>query len=261
MTARLGFDSVGEGSTLVLLHAFPLDRGMWRPQEEGLRDCCRVIAVDLPGFGASAPVPDGVDGMAQAVARLLDEIATNQKVVIGGLSMGGYVALAFARRYPERLQGLILADTRTEPDDDTGKANRDRMIAGVQANGPGTVIDAMLPRLLGSDAQQSRPDLIAFVRQLGERQSAEGLTTGLRALRDRPDARGTLAAVRVPVLVLVGRDDIVTPPTVAEGMVRTATDGLLVVLDQAGHLSNLEQPEKFNDAVRSFLAEIAGSSL
>ena len=135
--------------TLILLHAFPLDRDMWRPQVAALGGKQRVLALDLPGFGQS-PQSTGftIDSAADLVAG-----SAPGRVVVCGLSMGGYVALAFARRYPERLAGLILADTRSEPDDPTGKQNRDRMIGLTREFGPSAVYDAMLPKILTASAK------------------------------------------------------------------------------------------------------------
>src|SRR5262249_15061174 len=136
MPTTLSYDDTGRGTPVVLLHGFPLSRAMWRPQVEALKDAYRVIAPDLPGFGGSAVLdgPSSVEAMADTVAYLLDHLQIREPVVLGGLSMGGYVALAFARRHPDRLRGLILADTRAEPDDAEGKANRDRMIALASTN-------------------------------------------------------------------------------------------------------------------------------
>jgi pimeloyl-ACP methyl ester carboxylesterase len=259
MSTKLSLILAGQGQPLVLLHAFPLDQRMWQPQLAGLQDVCRLIVPDLPGFGGSpvsAAREPTVEGMAEVVAGLLDALAVRESIVLGGLSMGGYVALAFARLYPGRLRGLVLADTRTEPDDEAGKANRDRLIAGVAERGTGVVLEAMLPRLLGPATQAGQPEVVARVRQISSEQSAEGITAALRGLRDRPDTGAVLEGLPIPVLVIVGRDDGITPPAGAERMAQRARQGRLVILDGAGHLSNLEDPAGFNNAVRSFLREL-----
>jgi pimeloyl-ACP methyl ester carboxylesterase len=257
MAIALSSEAVGQGPVVVLLHAFPLDRRMWQPQMEGLKDVCRLIVPDLPGFGGSS-VPSeaeaNVEGMANAVAGLLDPLKVREPIVLGGLSMGGYVALAFARQYPGRLRGLILADTRTEPDDEAGKANRDRLIAGVKAQGPASVVEAMVPRLLGPATQANRPAVVARVREITGAQSGGGIIAALAGLRDRPDAGAVLDGLTVPVLVIVGKDDGITPPALAERMAQRTRNGRLVVLEGVGHLSNLEDPVGFNDAVRNFVA-------
>jgi pimeloyl-ACP methyl ester carboxylesterase len=251
---KLAYDDVGEGLPVVLLHAFPLSRPMWRPQVEGLRKGCRLIVPDLPGCGDS-PLPEGepsVEAMADAVAALLDERGVKEPVVLGGLSMGGYVAFAFARKYPKRLLKLILADTRAEPDDDTAKANRDRLIEAASKN-PGAVVEQLLPKLLSARTQAERPQVVAEAKRIAGMQKAEGLVAALKALRNRPDSRPTLQQLRVPVLFLVGRDDSLTPVEMTRSMSSQVPGANVVVIEEGGHLSNLEQPTAFNDAVLAFL--------
>jgi 3-oxoadipate enol-lactonase len=251
----LEVDDVGSGFPVVLLHAFPLSRAMWRPQREALADVCRLITPDLPGFGDSPLLagPPTADGMADAVAQTLDALGVTGPVILGGLSMGGYIAFAFARKYPDRLAGLILADTRAEPDDDAAKANRDKMI-GLAATSPASaIIEQMLSKLLGSTTHAHRPELVEQVRRIGSAQRPAGIIAALQGLRNRPDSRPTLGEIRVPTLILVGREDVLTPPSMAESMAAGIAGSELVVLDEAGHLSSMEQPAAFNDAVRKFV--------
>ena len=248
----LAFDDIGSGVPVVLLHAFPLSREMWQPQRGILADTCRLITPDLPGFGDSPLLGDtfSVDGMADAVAETLDALGVTDPVILGGLSMGGYVAFAFARKYPERLRGLILADTRAEPDDDAAKANRDKMI-GLAATSPASaIIEQMLPKLLCPTTHARRPDLVEHVRRMGSAQRPASIIAALQMLRNRPDSRPTLGTVRVPTLVLVGREDVLTPPSMAESMAAGIAGAKLILLEEAGHLSNLEQPIEFSEAVR-----------
>jgi pimeloyl-ACP methyl ester carboxylesterase len=251
-TPTLAHDDRGTGRPLVLLHAFPLDRTMWRPQLDTLSGRCRVIAPDLPGFGGSPPgrEPFTIDSAADAVAGFLTEIGITDRVVLGGLSMGGYVALAFARRHPDRLAGLILADTRSGTDDAAGRANRDTMIALAHEQGAAAVVEKMLPKVL---AEHSRPELVETVRGIGSRQSAAAVAAALAALRDRPDATPSLRRIAVPTLVLVGEKDAVTPPAMAEALARDIAGNTLVRIPGAGHLSNLENPPAFSAAVAEFI--------
>ena len=253
-------DDIGSGLPVVLLHAFPLSRAMWRPQRVALADVCRVITPDLPGFGDAPADAFDAEGMADAVARKLDALGVAGPVVLGGLSMGGYVAFAFARKYPDRLAGLILADTRAEPDDDAAKANRDKMISLAASGPPAAIVEQMLPKLLGSTTHARRPELVEEVRRIGSVQRATGIVVALQVLRDRPDSRPTLGKIRVPTLIVVGREDVLTPPNLAEGMAAGIAGSKLVVLDEAGHLSSMEQPAAFNDAVRQFLARVGSAS-
>jgi pimeloyl-ACP methyl ester carboxylesterase len=251
----ISFDDVGAGPPVVLLHAFPLARAMWRPQAEALQDAYRVIAPDLRGFGGSAAFTGApsVEQMADDVAALLTDLQVREPVALGGLSMGGYVALAFARRHPGRLRALVLADTKAEADDAEGRANRDRMIAFARDNPARALIDQMLPRLVSPETAARRPEVLEEVRATASGQAGAGIAAALVALRDRPDARPSLAAITVPTLVLVGSDDALTPPARAEALAAAIPGARLVTIPGAGHLSNLEQPGHFNAAVHSFL--------
>jgi 3-oxoadipate enol-lactonase len=253
----VGYDAVGAGRPLVLLHAYPLSREMWRPQIDALSKDFRVLAPDLPGFGGTAGFVDepSVDGMAVAVAEFLDALSITEPVALGGLSMGGYVALAFACRYSDRLRALILADTRAEPDDATAKANRDKAIAFALDHSPADVIEQMLPKMVSEETRTQRPDVVAEVRRIAGVQSFGGIVNALKALRDRPDARPGLGAITVPTLVLVGAEDALTPPTLSQDLA-VRVRGSLEIIPGAGHLSSLERPEVFNDAVRRFLVGV-----
>jgi pimeloyl-ACP methyl ester carboxylesterase len=252
---KLAYDDVGEGLPVVLLHAFPLTRQMWRPQVEALKNACRLIVPDLPGFGDS-PLPEGtpsVEAMADAVAALLDDCGVREPVVLGGLSMGGYVAFAFVRKYQDRLRKLILADTRAEPDDDTAKANRDKLIETASKNPANVVAEQMLPKLLGARTLRESPAVVDEVKRIAAAQKPEGVVAALKVMRDRPDSRPTLGSIRVPVLFIVGRDDALTPVEATRSMSTQVRDSTVVTIDDSGHLSNLEHPGAFNDAVLAFL--------
>lgn len=254
----VAYEDVGAGPVVVLLHAFPLDSGMWRPQIGSLAQHYRVIAPDAPGFGQSA-VSAGltIDALADVVAELLDHLGINERVAVGGVSMGGYASFSFARLYPQRLRALILADTKADPDDEQSRAGRDRMIQLVTEHGPAGVINELLPKLLGPSTVDGRPDVVRTVRELAGRQSAEGLVAALKALRDRPDARSSLGHISVPTVVIVGQEDAVTPPDAAQVLAAAIPNARLVVIPRAGHLSNLEDPDAFTAAVREFLDRLA----
>jgi pimeloyl-ACP methyl ester carboxylesterase len=254
----LAYDDAGHGTPVILLHAFPLSRALWRRQTEVLRTICRVLTPDLPGFGDS-PLLDGpptVEAMADAVAELLDALAVREPVVLGGLSMGGYVSFAFVRKYPDRVRALVLADTRAEPDDDAAKANRDRMIGFASTNPASAVVEQMVPKLLGPRTLAERPEVVAEVKRIGSAQRPAAIIAALQGLRNRPDATPTLSSLRVPTLILVGRDDSLTPPVIAEAMAAKVAEARLVVIDGAGHLPNLEAPEAFNEALRAFIRDV-----
>jgi 3-oxoadipate enol-lactonase len=253
------YDDAGVGEPpVVLLHAFPLSREIWKPQVEALSKGFRVLAPDLPGFGGTTGFADhpSVDRMADAVAEFLDALSVTQPVVLGGLSMGGYVVLAFARKHRDRLRGVILADTRAEPDDAAGKANRDKMIAFAKEHTAADVVEQMLPKLLGDETRLQRPNVVAEVRRIGSVQSVDGIVKALQALRDRPDARPGLTNMDFPAVVIVGAEDTLTPPSVARPM----ADSLRAVVDiipGAGHLSSLEKPAEVTAVMQRFLRRFA----
>ncbi len=253
----LSFDDVGEGPALILLHAFPLSAAMWHEQRQALSPIVRVITPDLPGFGDSRPMVGltTIDGMADTIVGLLDELGIEQ-AILGGLSMGGYVALSFARRHGHRLLALILADTKAEADDTTAKANRDKMIGLATTNSASAVVEQMLPKLLSEKTLSERPDLVEAVRQIGSSQSREGIVAGLQALRDRGDATSALPGLCVPTLIVVGSYDKPTPPDGARRMAAAIPGAKFEIIEGAGHLSNMEQPERFNGVVRDFLKDL-----
>jgi 3-oxoadipate enol-lactonase len=258
VSITLSYDDRGSGPPVVLLHAFPLSRAMWRAQIQALQSHYRVIAPDLPGFGDSGAFTGAsVERMADAVAALLDTLAVSEPVVLGGLSMGGYVALAFARRHARRLCGLILADTRAEADSAEARANRDRTIAFARQHTAADVAEQMLPKLLGDTTRAQRPQVADEVRRIAAAQPIEGIVAALQALRDRPDATAGLAAISVPTLVLVGSEDMLTPPALAQILVAGIRGATLVTVAEAGHLSNLERPEQFTEAVAAFLQALS----
>jgi pimeloyl-ACP methyl ester carboxylesterase len=262
MTLRASQTSIayadeGAGPILLLLHAFPLDARMWAPQIEALEHRYRIIALDYPGFGGSV-VSAGmtIDSIADVAAELLDHLGINERVFVGGLSMGGYVALAFARLYPQRLRALILADTKAQPDDEAGRAGRDKLIELATREGIGALADQLLPKLLGSSTRTSKPDVVRLVRSICERQSIDGVVSALKALRDRPDAGPTLPHISVPTLVIVGEEDAITPIEHARSFAAAIPDPRLTVIPRTGHLSNLEDPGAFNHAVGEFLQSV-----
>ena len=249
----LAYDDRGSGPPLVFVHAFPLDRRMWEPQAE-LADACRLLTPDVPGLGESPLPPDGwtVDSLADTLAEWLTALGID-KAVVGGLSMGGYVALAFARRHPNRLNGLILADTRAEADSAEAKATRAKAIELVNTQGPAALIEQMLPKMLSDHTRRQNVAVEGRVRELAGSQTADGVAAALVALRDRPDSRASLAAFRFPVLVVVGAQDALTPPAAADAMAEHLPDVTSETLYWAGHLSNLEAAAPFNAAVRRWL--------
>jgi pimeloyl-ACP methyl ester carboxylesterase len=263
-TKRGRYDVVdrGEGTLLVLLHGFPFAADSWSDDVEVLASRMRVITPSMRGFGGTPAVDMdalSMDAMADDVAAVLDALGVTSPAVFGGLSMGGYVALAFARRHPQRLRALVLADTRAEPDSDEARSNRDRAVARIEGGDfPGFVTD-LLPRILAPTTRTERPDVALRVREMAMQALPSSVIAMLRALRDRPDARPGLASIAVPVQVIVGADDTLTPVAAARAMADAipASQASVHVIPRAGHLSNFEQPDAFREVVASFVARVS----
>ncbi|MGW0477842.1 alpha/beta fold hydrolase [Nonomuraea sp. NPDC003214] len=254
--------SAGTGLPVVLLHAFPLSSAMWLAQREGLAGSCRVITPDLRGFGGSRLGDDepSVEVMADDVARVLDAEGID-RAVVGGLSMGGYVTMAFCRRHPDRLLGVILASTKAGPDTEPARDNRERIAQAVLADGNDVLVTDVLPTLIGPTTRQRRAMVFGRVKGLVQSAPPQAVAWAQRAMAARPDSFDTLGALKVPTLVLVGEEDELAPLPEGEAMARAVPDSRVEVIPKAGHLTAVEQPEAFNAAVERFLSsELAAGS-
>ena len=260
MVVQLYTRSAGTGLPVVLLHAFPLSSAMWLAQREGLAASCRVITPDLRGFGGSTLGDDepSVELMADDVARVLDAEGID-RAVVGGLSMGGYVTMAFCRRHPDRVLGVILASTKASPDAEPARANRERIAQAVLADDREVLVKEVLPALIGPTTEQRRAMVFGRVKGLVQSAPPKAVAWAQRAMAARPDSFGTLGALKAPALVLAGEEDELTPPADAEAMARTMPGGRVEVIAQAGHLTAVEQPEAFNTAVARFLSAELGA--
>lgn len=253
----LAYDDRGAGIPVLFIHGYPLNRQIWQPQLAGLADVARVLALDLPGHGESqaAPGPYGMDRLADACNAFLDGVGLSEPVVVCGLSMGGYVAMAFYRQYGPRAAGLILAATRAGADTEEGRSGRDKSVQLVREKGPQAIAGQMLPKMLSPNAYREKPGLVEQVRRIMEGISPEAIEADLVGMRDRPDSYQTLAEASVPLLIIHGADDQIMPVDVAKEMQAANRGAALEIIPEAGHLLNLEQPERFNAAVRSFLEQ------
>jgi pimeloyl-ACP methyl ester carboxylesterase len=249
-------DTGGQGTPVLLLHAFPLSSAMWEPQIESLGDRFRFIAPDLSGFGGSDAPEDGY-GMgvwAQEVEAVLNELGLD-RVVLTGLSMGGYLAFECLRRFPERFSAIVLADTKAEADPPEGIEKRTKQQGMVREGQRDELIGALVGALLGEPTTAKKPDVVDKVRVLMDNPPA-GFIGALEAMKSRPDSTSELASIKVPTLIIVGENDGVTPPEASRKMHEHISGSRLVVIPEAGHLSNLEAPEAFNGALAEFLGEL-----
>jgi pimeloyl-ACP methyl ester carboxylesterase len=239
------FGPVVGGVPVVLLHAFPLERSMWAPVAERLAAATvPVVTVDLPGLGAS-PLPPGAPDLvasATGVVGLLDEVGA-ARAIVGGVSMGGYVALTVARRWPDRLAGLALVDTKAEADGGQARSNRERIAAAVEGDAGTRALSPMLDGLLGATSHERRPDVVERVRAALQAARPDGVAWSQRAMAARPDSTDLLTGLDLPAAVVVGAQDGLTPPSAAHAMAEALPDAVLTVLPHAGHLSPLEDPD------------------
>jgi 3-oxoadipate enol-lactonase len=243
--------------TLLLIHGFPHDSTLWTPQIEGLRDVADVIAPDLRGFGSNTDVPEKMrmEDYAAELKALLDKEHTG-RVVVCGLSMGGYVAMAFMEAWPNKVQGLILSNTRATAD--TPEARQGRMDTAANAINKGVPVIArgMVTKLLSSHTQRERPDLVKWLEAMMARQPAEGVAAASRGMAERPDRTEFLSKIKVPTLIITGSEDELMPFPTSQAMAERIPQSELVVIRGAAHLPNLEAPVQFNTLVRVFLRSL-----
>ncbi|HEY7858304.1 MAG TPA: alpha/beta hydrolase [Candidatus Nanopelagicales bacterium] len=258
MTSRPSLDRV-----LMLLHAFPLDKSVWDgvvgPVSEAGWD---VVVPDLRGFGESRYGPDGPDdepslaAMARDVVGILDRIGA-RSAVVGGLSMGGYVAMELLRQTPDRVAAMILADTKGTADDDVARANRLRVAEQVLAAGSTEALArAMVPTLVGTTTLAARPAVVDRVRRVIEATDPAAVAWAQRAMAARPDSLPTLAGFAGPALVLWGEQDVVSPRSEQDLLLASLAGGRFEIVEDAGHLSAMEAPEAVSAALVRFLAEV-----
>jgi 3-oxoadipate enol-lactonase len=253
---NLAYTDTGIGRPVVLIHGYPFNRSLWTEQIEALSKSYRVIAPDLRGFGdsdASAETAT-MNSLAQDVALLMNHLGI-ARATIGGLSMGGYVALALYKQFPARVRALILADTRAQGDTEEGKQTREQQAEKALSEGMAGIADAMLPKLLTPETVSKHPEIVKRVRDMMLKTKPEGAAAALRGMAARDDQTPLLPKIAVPTLILVGAEDAITPVADSEKMNGAIPGSRLRVLEKAGHVSNLERTEEFNDALLEFLRE------
>ena len=254
----LAYSDTGTGLPIVFLHAFPLNRTMWAEQEAALSSQFRVITIDLRGHGESdAPLWHySLDQAADDVRALLDQLSITQALFVG-LSMGGYILLAFYRKYADRVKGMVLADTKAQADTSEGKARRFQMAQIAYKQGPSAIADIMLPTLLSPATIQTRPEIAQRIRKMIEGNQISGIVGDLMAMAERPNSGPFLKQITCPTQIIVGELDQATPPADAKLMADQIRNSRLAIIPNAAHLANLEQPKEFTKIVAEFSRELA----
>lgn len=248
----LAFRDSGHGRPIVWIHGFPHSSAIFEPQMTigGVRH----IRVDLPGFGASPPPAPGmaISGYAHEIVAVLDHLNIH-RTIVAGISMGGYVLMELLRQAPQRIEGIILIDTRERADSDQAREDRYKTVAGIEKNGTQAVIDSMLPKMI---FQESRREAFLNIMRTA---SAEGMVAAQRAMAGRLPSTATLRSVKMPALIVQGDHDPITSVEDARRMASLIPGSKLVIIQDAAHASNFDQPEIFNSAVTEFLAIRFGS--
>lgn len=256
MKSELFYQDTQKGSaTLILIHAFPLSHRMWDSQFQEFSEKYRVIRYDLRGFGRSSQT-DGqttIELHTDDLLNLMDTLNV-QRAVLCGLSMGGYIALRFSERFSERVAGLILADTKSEADTNEGKLGRAAGVKVLKEKGSAALVEDLLKKLLGEKTQEHNTFLVEHVKEMALENSPFGMASALIALAGRTDTTAALSKFNFSTLVLVGAEDKITPPEFAERLKAGIKGAELEVIPDAGHLSNLENPARFNASVLKFLS-------
>ncbi|MGW1028139.1 alpha/beta fold hydrolase [Streptomyces sp. NPDC002577] len=245
-----------DGLPVVLIHGHPFNRSLWAPQATALVAAgYRVITPDLRGYGDSDVTPGKVflSDFADDIAALLGQLGV-ERAVVGGVSMGGQIAMEFQRRHPLRVRALVLSDTSAPAETDAGKEFRNRLADRLLAEGMDGYAAEVIDKMLAAYNVAAMPDVAAHVLGMMRATDPRGAAAALRGRAERPDYRDTLATVEVPVLIVVGADDVYTPVGDAEDIHRLVPHAALAVIEKAGHLPCAEQPERFNAALLDFLA-------
>jgi len=252
---RIAFHDHGAGRPVLLLHGFPLSSESFRPQLEALGGKLRLIVPDHRGFGESGPPGTEATEMSR-IARdalaVLDALGL-RRAVVGGVSMGGYAAMAMLREDAGRVAGLVLIDTQAAADDEAGKARRADTAKAVEARGAQALVDSMLGKLVSDRCPPAARDA---VEKLIRAQSPRGCAAAVRGMALRPASHDVLSRFAGPSLVVVGEQDVITPPARARELAKLLQGSKLVEIPGAGHLSNQEAPAAFNAAAESFLASL-----
>ncbi|HEX8323678.1 MAG TPA: alpha/beta fold hydrolase [Tepidisphaeraceae bacterium] len=246
----LSYSDTGQGSAVVLIHGFPLDGRVWSAVADRLGMRARVIVPDLRGFGRHPPEEAfTMDDLADDMAKLMETLGV-APCAVAGLSMGGYVAQALAKKYRGIATRLILVDTKAEGDSPEAKANRDVMADLALSEGSRAVAEQMLPKMTAPDAAAG---VVAELQSIMESQSPQTLAAACRAMRDRDDFQSVLPTLDVPIDFIFGRDDVISPAAAIESIVNGSPQNSLTLIDNAGHMSPIEQPQSVADAIAHVL--------
>lgn len=251
------YDDVGSGIPFVFVHGHPFDRTMWKDQIRGLAANYRVIAPDLRGYGETTVIPGKtlLEDFARDLGRFLDVLEAN-RIILGGLSMGGQIVLEFYRLFPQRVQALLLADTFAQLDTEEGRRKRYETADRLVQEGMHRYADEVLSKMVSKTTIAEHPAIAEHVLEMMRTAHPEGAAAALRGRAERPDYTALLSQITVPTLIVVGREDEFTPISDADFMHKKIPNSRLIIIDHAGHMPNMECADVFNQAVLEFLAAL-----
>jgi len=251
----ISYNDVGEGKIpVIFLHGFPFDKSMWKGQLDSLNSSYRLIACDIRGFGKSTDeeTPLSIDLFSEDLIAFLDKLNI-KKAIVCGLSMGGFIALNAIKKFPERFEALILCDTQCIADTTEVKENRYKAIDQINRDGVSIFNEKFIKSVFHPNSLTNKTELVENLSTVVFTNSKEIIIAGITALAGRPETCSSLSAIGIPTLIICGREDSVTPLVQSEFMHEHIEGSNLKIIDNAGHVSNLEQPDEFNKYLRNFL--------
>jgi len=255
--ATICYDDFGTSEIpIIFIHGFPFNKETWHPQVEFLRARHRVIAFDIRGFGKSTSGKEeaSIGLFADDLIDFMDALQI-KKAIVCGLSMGGYILLNAAHRYPERFEGLVLCDTQCNPDTAEGREKRFESIKKIEAEGLGDYADTSVKNLFCKNTFDNNKKLVSDIHETILTTAPSAITSTLAALAHRSDTCPILSEISLMTLIICGKEDVITPPAKAEILNTGIKNSSLVIIEEAGHLSNLEQVDEFNHAMGKFITK------
>ncbi len=256
--ASINYTDFGKSEVpVIFIHGFPFDKSSWEPQITFLKTKHRVIAYDIRGFGKSTTndIGESINLFADDLIGFMDSLKIG-KAIICGLSMGGYIALNVISRFPERFEAIILCDTQCIADSTEAKEKRKQTIAQINGGGLDLFTDTFLKNIFCRNTLENKKEIVDKIRKIILSTSTKVITGTLRALALREESCSKLEEIKVPALIICGKEDIITPPAQAEFLNSKIKNSVIHIIDKAGHMSNLEQPDVFNKHLNNFLKEV-----
>jgi 3-oxoadipate enol-lactonase len=253
--ATFSYDDMGEGpEVIIFIHGFPFDKNMWKPQMEFFKDTRRVIAYDISSFGKSTNNAETqtINGFSDDLIKLMDALRISQCIVCG-LSMGGYIALNALKRFPGRFSGLILADTQCAADTAEAKENRYKTIQQVEEEGVTNFGEGFIKKAFYKQSLENKKEVVEKIKRVVLSNTTKAIKQGLKALAERSETCSSLVTIHVPTLIICGKEDELTPIEKSKFMHDQIKGSVLKIIEEAGHLSNIEQLDEFNKAMEEFL--------